>query len=154
MTGEYEGVEAPGLLRMLAKRDFRTGGKAANARHRRASADIGKRRSDALDVLAGKMSRTRGAYACALLQRFQKRDQLTKFGGGHHFLKLFGHDRSFCWRSGFDIFEWNKDDFARVVPPPIELVDWDHVVENKLNGIGSKAKDSDENGDGEPPLFD
>ena len=47
-----------------------------------------------------------------------------------------------------------RADFARVIPPPIELVDWDQVEGKKENGNGHKAKDAEKNGDGQRDLFE
>ena len=47
-----------------------------------------------------------------------------------------------------------RADFARVVPPPIELVDWDKVEGKKENGNGHKEKGADKSENGEQTLFD
>lgn len=39
-----------------------------------------------------------------------------------------------------------RADFARVIPPPIELVDWDLIEGKKPNGNGHKEKDGEKNG--------
>jgi DNA gyrase subunit A len=46
-----------------------------------------------------------------------------------------------------------RTDFVRVIPPPIELVDWDVVEGKKENGNGHTRKDVDKNESGEATLF-